>query len=343
MIKLYTLHKLLLPENRKKVHPLIFDLHYYEGVNNPVKNYYELLDDPSLADAFIFPIDYLAIAKKAYQNDYKKLYDLAVLHGKKLLVYTGGDYGKTFKDVSIITFRNSGFKSKMDRQTFVMPAFFDDPTQQTTVDFKLLNFNETPKISFTGFATTSLKIHAFIFAANSRNNLKRRLGKELSDVQQFYNLAKARFKILKKLDTSDKIETDFIYREKYRAGAVTAQERKKSTAEFFQNINDTPYTFCLRGAGNFSVRFYESLACGRIPVLVDTDVQLPLEEIINWDQHICRVLPHENIEEKLISFHSHHNSKSFEEIQKSNRKLYKDYLTRHAYFCKLHDILKNLF
>ncbi|MEP0674486.1 MAG: hypothetical protein ABJC32_03070, partial [Nonlabens ulvanivorans] len=63
---------------------------------------------------------------------------------------------------------------------------------------------------------------------------------------------------------------------------------------------------------------------------------------IDWDRHICRVLPNENLAEKLIGFHKTQTPASFRDLQKSNRALYENYLVRHAFFCKLHDSLKAL-
>jgi hypothetical protein len=340
MIKLYTYQDLLQPENRREVHPLLFDLHYYEQTHSSVFQHYSLVEDPNEADAFIIPLNYFSIAQKGYEEHFISLYQMAVSLGKKLLVYTGGDYGKTFNDKVIITWRNAGFKSLNDRQTIIIPAFMSDPLERDDLILQPHGYQEQPALSFTGFANPSFKEKLRITGATLKANLNRWLKKDKSDTQSVYNAAGKRFSYLKELESSPTIKTDFIYRDKYRAGAATQEQRETSTAEFFKNLNDSPYTFCLRGAGNFSVRFYESLALGKIPVLIDTDVQLPLEKLIDWDQHICRVTPHENVVERLLEFHKSHTATSFEALQISNRSLYENYLVRHAYFCRLHDSLK---
>jgi hypothetical protein len=342
MIKLYTYQDLLQPENRKEVHPLLFDLHYYKQTHSSVFQHYCLLEDPNKADAFIFPLNYFSIPQKGYQTQYDSLYELARSNNKKLIVYTGGDYGKTFNDKVIITWRNAGFTSFNDRQTIIIPAFMSDPSERDEIVLQVHAYQEQPLLSFTGFATNSFKEQLRILGSTLKANLNRWLKKDKSDTQSIYNAAGKRFSYLKELESSPTIKTDFIYRDKYRAGATTQEQREASTLEFFKNLNDSPYTFCLRGAGNFSVRFYESLALGKIPVFIDTDVQLPLEHLIEWDQHICRVAPHENVVEQLLKFHKSHTATSFEALQISNRSLYENYLVRHAYFCKLYDSLKAL-
>jgi len=61
--------------------------------------------------------------------------------------------------------------------------------------------------------------------------------------------------------------------------------------EFFTNIMDTDMTFAMRGYGNFSMRFYQVMSCGRVPIWVDTDSVLPYEglEEIPWSRISIRL------------------------------------------------------
>lgn len=342
MIKLYTNKKLLTPENRSTAHPLIFDLYYFDHTDPIVFKYYGLVDHPKEADAFIYPLDYLyqsaAIGKEAFEE----LYGLAVAYKKKLLVFCGGDYGKNFKDTTIISWRNAGFEHTNDLQTIVVPAFISDPTKRSDIELYNHEYTKVPKISFTGFSTNSKFEALRSFVSSQKRNLNIRFGTNEADYQSHYNAAGKRYTYLKQLENSEAIHTDFIHRSKYRAGAQTTAQKEITTAAFFKNLNNSPYTFCLRGAGNFSIRFYESLACGRIPVLVDTDVQLPLESIIDWDHHICRVNVQDTIVEKLLEFHKKLDQKSFIALQKSNRNLFVETLQRHHFFCTLYPELKKL-
>ena len=43
-------------------------------------------------------------------------------------------------------------------------------------------------------------------------------------------------------------------------------------------------TFCPRGTGNFSIRFYEAICLGRIPVILNTDIILPFAKYIPWNE-----------------------------------------------------------
>ncbi|PRP66980.1 exostosin domain-containing protein [Nonlabens agnitus] len=340
MIKLYTIQEMLVPEHRGCAHPLIFDLHYFENTDPITHEHYSLIENPEDADAFIFPIDILSREFRLHKKEYADFLKMAKSHSKKVFVYTGGDYGTTIEDPAVITWRLAGSASTNSAQTIIMPSMINDPVQHKIAELLYLPLKSKPQIAFTGFADKSPIETVRYLLANKIANLKRLLAIDRSDCQDFFNAPAKRYDYLKSLEMSKVIDTDFIYRKKYRAGATNQETRKKTTLEFFQNLTTSPYTFCMRGAGNFSVRFYESLACGRIPVVIDTDIVLPLENIIDWNKHICLIKPDQQIDEKLYDFHQQFTEQTFLECQAGNRKLYETQLVRHHYFCSIHDHLK---
>ena len=177
MIKLYTNKSLLIPENRTEVHPLLFDLCYFENTHKSVGAQYQLVDQPDKAEAFIFPINYLTISQKGYQEQFNSLYTLAKSVNKKMMIYVGGDYGKTFKDDRIINWRNAGYKSTNEERNIIIPSFINDPLDREDVDFKIHEYLENPQISFTGFATSSHFENLRISLSTIKGNFKRVLKK----------------------------------------------------------------------------------------------------------------------------------------------------------------------
>ena len=59
-------------------------------------------------------------------------------------------------------------------------------------------------------------------------------------------------------------------------------------------LEETKFPLCPRGRGLNSIRFFEALRLGRIPVLAADDTKLPLEWLIDYDQFVVRV-PEEDI------------------------------------------------
>ena len=196
---------------------------------------------------------------------------------------------------------------------------------------------------FVGQATPNLLKAAKDIGLIVSRNLKFRLGKIILEPQTWYAAPFMRYKYLKRLERNKAIDTNIIYRTRYRAGIRKNRSIDKTTYEFYENINDSDYIFNLRGAGNFSVRFYQTLAMGRIPVLIDTDCLLPLEGIIDWTKHCIRIpkgKEHE-MEQRLVDFHQKLTQETFEEIHKANRNLWENYLTLSSFFIRIHDLLKN--
>ena len=99
-------------------------------------------------------------------------------------------------------------------------------------------------------------------------------------------------------------------------------------------MNNTDYTLCVRGTGNFSARMYETLALGRIPIFVNTDCILPFNNKIDWDKHVVWVEYNEisEITEKVLLFHNSFNEKTFTKLQKKNRMLWEKYFKFSGFF-----------
>ncbi|UFH35700.1 hypothetical protein [Flavobacterium acetivorans] len=337
MIKIYTATEFITEGNRRIIFPLLFDLCYI--LNPNLSKIYELTTHLESSDVVIVPVDIAYFFKNNKQNWLFEFIDNANEQKKKVWVYSAGDFGITLKK-NIYTFRLGGFASKINEQTFIMPAYALDPYTLLSNEFKPLAKPKLPKIGFVGHATHSFMglLKEYLIYLNL--NCKRIFKLDYFDLQCFYPIGYKRYQFLKQLQENKLIECDFIFRKKHRAGAKTAQRLKETTLEFFTNMYHCPYTFCLRGAGNFSVRFYETLAMGRIPLVINTDIQLPLEDFISWDKH-CVLANEDNFMEVLINFHQNISNEDFERIQLNNRNLWEATLHREAYFKSIHAIFKN--
>lgn len=125
-----------------------------------------------------------------------------------------------------------------------------------------------------------------------------------------------RLKYLKEIYDSS-IKTDFILRRGFWAPGM---DKMVARREYFENISNNIFTFCYRGAGNFSYRFYETMMMGRIPVLVDTDCVFP----IDIKPYCVYCLPGDNLEHKIKKFILKND---LIEIQKLNRKIWEKYFS----------------
>lgn len=93
---------------------------------------------------------------------------------------------------------------------------------------------------------------------------------------------------------------------------------KERTVKYNQLLLDSRYTLCPSGSGPNSIRFWESLAVGSIPVLLADTLELPSHEL--WDKAIVRIP--ENKLEELPKFLSTISEEKEEEMRKNCMKLY---------------------
>lgn len=323
-------------QNSKRLFPLLRDL---SKKDSKLLNYFQIVNFAEQAEIIIIPLDINYFYENKKEEDLLNLINESKKYAKPIWVYSSGDIGKSL-NASVYTFRLGGFNTKLDKNTFIIPAFIQDPyTAFLNKDFGFIKKEEKPTIGFAGHANgTLIKIVKeyliFLYA-----NYKRIKTHNSYDFQPFFPSGKFRFDLLNSLLKNPCISTDFIYRKKYRAGAKTQLEKKRTTLEFYNNIERNLYTLCVRGAGNFSIRLYEVLAMGRIPVLIKSDFQLPLPWL-EWENH-CVITDKKNIAERLIKFHNSHSPEDLYKMQESNQKFWNEKLSFEGYFREVHNFFKN--
>lgn len=249
--------------------------------------------------------------------------------GKVVWSFMSGDFGvKLNIQGNYVVFRNSGLKSKLTHHHVGMPAFVNDPLQAIYAgqQFSLPRYEVQPVVGFCGQANASVKQRIKEIGIRIKHQFSYWVGKTQQTPQPIESTSLLRAQLLRKLEKSKGIKTNFIKRKKYRAGVKNQKNNHSTVKDFFDNIKASHYVLCVRGGGNFSVRFYETLAMGRIPVFVNTDCLLPLEDQINWKKHSVWVEYSERkqLAEKVIQFHQQHTQTSLFELMLANRKLWEE-------------------
>ncbi|MEQ1885597.1 MAG: exostosin family protein [Bryobacteraceae bacterium] len=246
----------------------------------------------------------------------------------------GADYGTVFHE--------SLFASRRRQNERVIPPFVDDPLHATEQNLQIREKRDRPLVGFCGFTGS-----AFAFPVYSVLRPEKLTGLLL------------RRRAIRALKKSKACETAFILRSQYWGGALGLTERRikalfakvsgasgpidlsrnleteaRVHREFVRNILDTDYTLCIRGAGNYSYRFYEVLAAGRIPVFVNTDCELPFSDRIDWKRHCVWVGQNslDRIGDAVAAFHSALTPAAFRDLQRENRRLYETYFTPLNYY-----------
>jgi hypothetical protein len=263
--------------------------------------------------------------------------------GKPVLTFTTNDFGCTPLNDNVIVLRQSGYASHQKYEQWGLPVFIRDPLEhyfdgQMSVKEK----GEFPVVGFCGQAHSSFVGNVVSVARTCFRNMKYHLKLSINEPQTLYPTSYQRDKILTLLDSSPRVNTQFVKRKKYRAGVVSDADRLKTGMEFYNNIRNTDYTMCVRGGGNFSVRLYETLAMGRIPLFVNTDCILPLADSVDWSKHVVWVDISEvnRIGDILADFHNSIHPDDFKQLQIDNRKFWEDSLSFDGFHSKLIRVMK---
>ncbi len=341
MIRVFTDKNLIHVNTKEPLFPL-FD-EFLLNNNTPLKDLYVFVNKVANCDLIILPIciDYLLEKKNKKLVDY--YFKLSLKYNKPLWVFSSGDLGLTIKKSNTYVFRLADFDYKKLKNSIIIPPFINDPIITHKIKAEYLEKTTMPSIGYVGYANDTFLNYIKTIIIYFKYNFEVFIGKIHSDYYKLFFASSVRIKILNKINEFKSVKTNFIFRKKYRAGVKTEKERIKTTIEFFENIKKNQYTFCIRGGGNFSIRLYETLAMGRIPIQINTNCVLPLQNEIEWEKHCIIVYEKEisKLEDKLLKFHSKFSNEEFIELQKSNRKFWEENLTRVGYFKKIHEMFIN--
>ena len=137
---------------------------------------------------------------------------------------------------------------------------------------------------------------------------------------------KYREKTLLSFQHDDRIISNFIIRKNFWGGKP---HDPKIINDFLDNMKSSHFNICNRGTGNFSMRFYQTLSCGRIPILLNTDILLPFENEIDWNDIIIFADTDEELIEKTI------NCKDIINKQIKCREIYETYFAGTKFLDKI--------
>ncbi|MGY0392943.1 exostosin domain-containing protein [Bizionia sp. KMM 8389] len=266
-----------------------------------------------------------------------KLIKEGVTNQKSIWSVNTGDFGVRLPKLEdVIVFRQSGYRSKGHVGHDGYPCFISDYIRDKNLGTTYLSsvYKEKPVVGFCGQAQSSLKNAFLEMSKQVYRNVKSVCGLSIQESQSVLSTSYLRSNLLKRLENEKAVETKFIKRKQYRAGVTHDKLTHATTEVFYNNILESQYVLCVRGAGNFSVRFYETLMMGRIPLYVHTDGYLPLSDVINWKEHVVWVDydDRHNIATRLLEFHNQLDQNQLTVLLEKNRILWQEKLTLGGFF-----------
>lgn len=296
--------------------PNAFGEKIFDSVTVPFVDRVELVED---ADYICIPHNYNYIKKnREYIEEFVKI---AESSHKKILVFFPGD---SDEDVSIpysIVFRNSQYGYKKKVNEIITPAYSIDLALGMPIIPR--EKGDVPVIGFCGWATykSAREWISYIIGYIKRGVHKKGL---------YY-----RRKVLAYIQKSNEVISNFIIRSSYSGSAKTIGiDPVTARREYRENMINSDFILAPKGDGNFSLRFFEALSLGRIPLLIDTDCPLPLSHEIDYSRCVLKV-DHTNISTIATTTRNFYNSLSPEEYRSRQmyaREIYEKYLKIDVFF-----------
>jgi hypothetical protein len=281
----------------------------------------ELTDQPAAADFFLVPHNYFNLKNSgSYLGDFL---NKAKNHGKRAIIFAYGDSAADLNLPEAAIFRTSQYGFRKKPNEIMMPGYVEDLAD--SVLCRPRSKTNRPVVGFCGWADfknweTRLKYYAKIL-----------LGPRGLERQGLYYRRRA----LKILAGSGKVTTNFIIRKSYSGHSQTIElSPQQARSEYLANILGSDLVLCVKGDGNFSYRFYETLSLGRLPLFVDTDCPLPLDDLIPYRDFVLAVnwqdLP--RVGDLVASYFSDLTAEAYLEKQRLAREVFEKYLRIDKYF-----------
>lgn len=267
-------------------------------------------------------------------SEMREYEELSKRHGKPIVVFSYGDGAGDVDIENAIIIRSSRYKDSLRPNELIMPPYTEDLGRG---GITIRKKGAKPTVGFCGWAgynTIARHIKALV------KDLKwewRHLF-DARDLRTRKSGILLRGRVLKALKGSSLIGTNFIIRRSYSRNKSTIELAPEEAREqFVDNLRESDFGLAVKGDGNFSVRFFEILSMGRLPVLIDTDCPLPLEGEIDYDDIMVRVPYREygRAGEYVMNFWDRLTDEEYARKQKKARELYERYLRADSYLMRI--------
>ncbi|OGY90835.1 MAG: hypothetical protein A3H70_03840 [Candidatus Komeilibacteria bacterium RIFCSPLOWO2_02_FULL_48_11] len=306
--------------------------HYTEPI-------FEIVADPNDADYFLLPHDYFLLFVR--ENEYMQRFAaLAEKYGKKVIVFAHGDPEIDIPINNSIVFRIARYGRNKKPNEIIMPVYGEDLLQDRPLSIR--RKGAKPVVGFCGWARLgSAREKLAYYVKDAIWSVKNFLpgNQHLGPERQGMWFRRQAIKILEK---SSLVESNFKIRESFSGHRTTIKlDPAQARAEYIDNMLNSDFILTVKGGGNCSMRFYEALSLGRIPLFIKTDNVLPFEDIINYREFVVFVNYDEVdlIDTKLSDFYNALSDDDFIQKQKRARETYEKYLRLDSFFRLIPDIL----
>jgi hypothetical protein len=316
------------PSSKKPLYRALFERHTFDTTK------YTLTDDISSAHMVLLPYNHAAMLAQA-PNLLELCIKEAALHNKPLLIDGLGDIERPIEIPNSVVLRWGGYRFLKKENEIHIPFFADDLLEAYCFGNAILRKKQLiPTVSFAGWASMTPM-------QTLRAVLKELPLRARGIVDARYRACKKgiffRTEALRALERSNRVKTTILRRSSYSGNTATVQgDPSMLQKEMVNMLLESDYGLDVRGDANNSMRLFEILSLGRIPVIVDTERNFPFSDQLDYSSFSLRVDFKElhNLPDIVRKFHDSLSDEKFTEMQQRARAAYREYfrvdaLTKH--------------
>jgi hypothetical protein len=303
-----------------KALPPGFDLHAYERVKTIEK-----------CDFVVLPQAVREITP-AWQTYFDEWRSRARAAGKEVIIWIGRDDSHRRHVEGAIVCKGSDYTHAIHDNEFIPAPFVEDLGYGR--EFVPRRKGERPVVSFCGYAGfPSWRNYVRYLVKNATLDVTALLTRN-ADYLVYKRGIYFRRKAMQYLAADQRIDTRFIVRSSFSANRGTLEGSVDTRTEYIANMLDSDFVLAPKGDANFSSRFYEALSLGKVPILIDTNMPMPLSQEIDYDTFTIRV-PHAELSligDILSKKFASLTDESYATMQREARKVFREYLRFDAYW-----------
>ena len=304
------------------------------------KLYFTITEDIKKADVAFLPLTLNYYIKNKVLFKATKFIDLAKRNNLKSYIWIDGDNQIRFKNDrnDCVFIKYFSYKSKFLMNELIKPGDLKYDLLKIYFNGKLKTKKKSkvPIVGFDGLATYPNFLLINIILKNIILKLLYKTHLTRIDPDHVFPYLLKRNKILKHLEKNSILDTNFKIRSIFAEGTIGMKADSRN--EFLNNIISSDFTLCYRGSANYSLRFYETLCLGKIPLLIDTDCVLPFQKELDW-KSICIIVGEDevgNIPEIVFDHYNSQSDNQFIEKQYYCREIWEKYLSKKGFYNQLY-------
>lgn len=280
---------------------------------------YGITDNLEKADMVFMPYCHRDV-RRSYPELLSECHTTAQSAGKPLLVDGIEDIQHIIELPHTYVLRYGGYRFETSEQDIVIPPLANDLLEMyCSGTIEIRKKGKTPVVGFAGWSSLTLYQRL------------RTTTKELPD--RLRGLIDSRYRAKKKgvffrgraisiLKRSSIVTLNLLARTSYSGHVQTASKGIETLQrEFIDNLIQSDYGLDIRGDANASTRLFEILSLGRIPIIIDTERNLPFRDVVDYDAFSVTVdfRRLSNLPSIIADFHNNISEERFEQMQRNAR------------------------